>query len=181
MRMGQLSERLDSMTVRVTFPGGGIVAEIRGRNSVHVSFARGFYQRVHVRDLENRLAATAKLLWAAHSKQFYRILGEDAGQVISPFARPVTERDVEFHRRRELLIARGQCGDGRIRLAVRGMRSWRVNIVDDTLRKLPEREFTRRLEVAAGALIRDQRERVRELKVQTYDPAFVGDFGGGGV
>jgi hypothetical protein len=39
-----------------------------------------------------------------------------------------------------------------------------------------ENEFAAQVAVAARELIGDQRAKIRELKVTTYDPEFVADF-----
>ena len=58
---------------------------------------------------------------------------------------------------------------GRVHVAVQGMRDWTVRIADGTLRALTEEEFGVRVREAAAELIRDQLDKVRELKQQFYD------------
>jgi hypothetical protein len=80
----------------------------------------------------------------------------------------VSARDRDYRTARDELIAEGRSADGRVHLAVRGMRGWTIRIADGTLRELDEEEFTGRVREAAAELIRDQLAKVRTLKARIY-------------
>jgi hypothetical protein len=164
-----LSDRLDSMRVRVASPDGMIIGELRNRTEVRLSFVSGSYRQYDTSTLEQQLAGLARRLWAGRTRKFYEALSEAFGETVTGESRPVSPRDVAFHAARDELIAQGRSADGRVRVAVRGMRRWRVKITDSTLRTLSEEEFSARAGEAAVALIRDQLEKIRELKQQFYN------------
>jgi hypothetical protein len=171
-----ITERVESMVVRVSSPSGSVSAQLQGRNDVQVFFAPGYYHRTDQHDLESQLTQVAKLLWAARMREYqYIILDEYREQAVLE-AKPVSRQDFEFYERRDALVAEGQAASGRIQLSVRGMRDWKVRISADVLRDMREDEFAGALGVAARELIGDQLDKVRELKVQTYDPDFVRDY-----
>ncbi|MGH3389976.1 MAG: hypothetical protein ACRDOO_13990 [Actinomadura sp.] len=167
--MGVLSDRLDSMRVRVPSPDGMITGELRNRMEVRLSFASGSYRQYDIPTLERQLVGLARRLWAGRTRKFYEALSEAFGETVTGESRPVSPRDVAFHAARDELVVQGRSADGRVRVATRGMQRWRVKITDGTLRTLSEEEFSVRVSEAAAALIREQLEKVRELKQQFYD------------
>jgi hypothetical protein len=170
-----ITERVQSLVLRVQAPSGSVSAEMRGRNDVVVSFAPGFYYRADEHEMQWQLEQLAKLLWAAWMREYQRILSDEHQQTIQE-SRPVSQQDYEFFEKRSNLTADGRSSDGRIHVAVRGMQEWTVQVAPDAMSTLREDEFLSQVAVAARELIGDQRAKIRELKVTTYDPAFVADF-----
>jgi hypothetical protein len=164
------------MVVRVQAPSGSLSAEIRGRNDVSVAFAPGFYYRADEHEMEHQLASVAKLLWAARTREYNRIISDEHEQTIED-TRPVSERDYEFYEKRDSLLAEGQSTDGRVYLSVRGMREWKVKVASGAMHQLREDEFTAQVASAARELIADQIAKIRELKVSIFDPEFLEEFG----
>ena len=167
--MNVLADRLDSMKVRVSAPGGKLAAELRNRSEVELRFARGSYQWYSERSLETQLASLGKLLWAARMKGYHLAVSEALGEPVAREAPPVTPRDQAFYAARDRLVAEGRPADGRVAVAVRGMRDWQVTIANGTLRALNEDEFAARVNEAAGKLINDQQMKVWELKQRYYE------------
>nr|BFE55674.1 hypothetical protein GCM10020063_002000 [Dactylosporangium thailandense] len=99
------------------------------------------------------LEAIGRALWAARTRETLR----RAGLTREPA--PVGWRAQEYVRRRAEIVACGRSRDGRLEL--RGVRVFRV-----------AGEVTRdRVQEAAAALIRDQREQVGALKRRIWQPA----------
>ncbi|GIG91435.1 hypothetical protein [Plantactinospora endophytica] len=166
--MGVLAERLDDMRVRVSAPGGRIVAELRGRADVRLSFTPESYRYCDERELERQLEGLGKLLWAGRTREYYAAASEAFGATITGEPPAVSLRDQDFCSARDELVAQGRSSDGRIHLAVRGMRIWTVRVADGTVRSLTEEEFAARVSEAAGELIRDQFAKIRVLKHRVY-------------
>ncbi|MER7283834.1 hypothetical protein ABT369_56420 [Dactylosporangium sp. NPDC000244] len=99
------------------------------------------------------LEAIGRALWAARTREALR----RAGLTREPA--PIGWRAQEYVRRRAEIVACGRSWDGRLEL--RGMRVFRV--VGEVTRD--------RVQEAAAALIRDQREQVRALKRGIWQPA----------
>jgi hypothetical protein len=156
------------MRVRVALPGDEIVGELRGRADVRITFAPGRYRRYQERDLEEKLASLAKLLWAGRTREYYAAVSHAFGETVTGEPPPSGARDQAFVQARDELVAEGSSRDGRIRVTVRGMRRWQVRIADGTVHALDEFAFAERVREAAAALIEDQLAKVRVLKDQHY-------------
>ena len=166
--MGVLSERLDTLQVRVCSPNGRLTAELNGRTDVRVTFAPGAYRRYHERTLEGDLAGLAALLLAARTRSYYQALSEAFGTPMHGEPPALSLRDREYEAARKDLTVEGRSRDGRVRIATRGLQSWSVRISDGSLRSLGEEEFGCRLTEAAGALIGQQTAGIRDLKNRIY-------------
>ena len=167
--MGVLSDRLDSMRVRASSPDGMIVGELRNRTEVYLSFVDGTYRRYGRQELEDQLVGLARRLWVGRTKEYYAAVSAAFGETITGESPALGRQDVAFYAARDDLVAEGRSVDGRVQVTVQGMRDWTVRIADGTLRALTEEEFGVRVREAAAELIRDQPDRVRELKQQFYD------------
>lgn len=170
-----ITERVEQMIVRVEAPSRSVSAQMHGRNDVSVSFAPGFYHRAAEHEMEAQLGQVGKLLWAARTREYNRIISDEHQQTIEE-SRPISQRDVEFYSKRDSLVAHGSSSDGLVQLSVRGMRDWKVKVEPDALRRLREDEFAAQVAVAARELIADQQAKIRELKVSIYDPEFLAQF-----
>jgi hypothetical protein len=166
--MGVLADRLDTMYLRVTAPARNIVAELRGRDDVQLSFTPESYRYLNEWELERQLAALGKLLWAAYIREYYAALSEAVGQTIEREGPAIGRRDLEFRAARDELVAEGRSADGLVQISTRGMQEWTVRIADGTLRTLTENEFAARVSEAAGQLINDQRTKIDVLQLE-YD------------
>jgi hypothetical protein len=166
--VGVLSDRLDRMRVVVTVSSGEITGELRNRTDVRVWFAAGSYRRYHERDLERQLASLAKLLWAGRMKEYYAAASEAFGRAATGEPWALTPRDNRYYAARAEIVARGSSTDGRVRVAVQGMRLWTVRIADGTIRALSEEAFAACLRDAAADLIRDQLRQIQLLKDECY-------------
>jgi hypothetical protein len=165
--VGILADRLDGMQVRVAVPGGHVRAVLSGRTSVTLTFADGYYQRSTDDELQHDLEALARLLWAARTREYHRALEEAFSH--PTLSKPaVGARDVAFHEARDRLVATGASDDGRIRIAVRGMRHWTVQVASGTTQALSEDAFVAGVRTAAGRLIRHQLDQMALLKDRVY-------------
>lgn len=164
-----ISERVDSMAVQATSPNGSVTAVVRGQNGIEISFAPGFFQRAGTEELETQLAQVARLLWANRTREYRAILDDEfrGNLVVDP--PPDGQRDERFYEERENLVAEGSSPDGRVRVTVRGMRDWEVRIAPGAIDELREEEMARAAAHAAQALIQDQMDKTRELKLSIYE------------
>jgi hypothetical protein len=149
-------------------PDGMINGELRERTQVYLFFAPGTYRDYDEATLEQQLVGLARRLWAGRMKEYYAAVSEAFGETVTKESPPISPRDTAFHEARDELVAEGRSADGRIHIAVRGMRSWTVQIKDGTLRTLSEGELAAHVREAASALINDQLTKVRALKLRIY-------------
>lgn len=171
-----ITERVANMSVRVSSPNGGIFARLDGRESVQLSFAPGYYERASDHDLESQLTQVARLLWTARMRAYNTIIADEYHESIIIDPTPQSQLDREFYDQRDNLLATGRSSDGRIEVTVRGMRDWKVRITPGTSRELSEDAFASAAATAASQLISDQRDKVRELKIEIFAPEFVADY-----
>lgn len=166
--MSTLEERLDRIHLRVSLPGNGISAELRGRNEITLAFSRGVYHQLSEAALEHRLTNLARLLYVGWVRAYHDALTEEFRS--SLLAGPSSQRDRDFLAARDDLVSVGRSTDGAVAIASRGMRAVRVRVVPGA-RALLEYEFADRVREAAAALIRDHIGKVAELKRQFYADA----------
>jgi hypothetical protein len=166
--MGVLAERLAALRVHAALPTGDLAGEFSTRDGVHISFAPFTYDYMDERELEHKLGALARLLWAAQSRAYFAAVSDAFGQAVTKEPPAMGQRDQEYDRARAELLAEGGSADGRIRVTVRGMRDWSVEIADDTVRTLTEQAFTQRVREAAAVLLHDQIMKVQMLKARIY-------------
>lgn len=157
------------MRVQATSPDNMITGELRDRTEVYLSFAPGSYRQYRTASLEEQLAGLARRLWVGRMRKYYEAMSEAFGETITKEPPPEGQRDADFHAARDELVAEGHSADGRIHVAVRGMRHWTVRIADGTVRRLTEEQFAAGVRDAARELISDQFAKIRELKREIYD------------
>lgn len=166
--MGELRDGIDAIRVRASSSDGAVSAELSGRTRVTLSVEPGWYRRCTERDLERRLAALAERLWAARTREYWRVLSRNADQPITGEPRPIGTRAVAYRAARDALVARGRSADGRVSVAVEGMRRWTVHVQPGTVRALDEAGFAAAAGAAAADLIRDQYRKIAVLKREVY-------------
>jgi DNA-binding protein YbaB len=164
-----ISERVDSMVVRATSPNGSVTATVRGMDSIEVTFMPGFYQEAGTHQMETQLAQVAKVLWANRMREYRAIVDDESNGSLVVKTEPADRRDEQFFEQRENLVAEGSSSDGRVRVTVRGMVDWTVHISPGTLQELREYELATAVGEAAQALIRDQTNKMLELKLSIYE------------
>lgn len=166
--MGVLAERLSHLHVRAALPDGGISGEFSSRDGVRIAFAPFVYNRVAKPELERRLAALARLLRIAQTREYYAAMSEAYGSTITKEPPAIRPRDQEYDRARAELVAEGRSTDGRVRITGRGMHAWTVEIADDALYALDEHMFAERVHEAAGELVHEQVAKIQALKARIY-------------
>lgn len=166
--MGVLSDRLDGLQARVSSPNGKVAAELNGRADVRITFAPRAYLRYDEAGLAADLTKVATLLMAARTRLYYEAVSEAFEMPVRGESPALSPRDREYDAARDELLVEGRSGDGRIRVTARGLRSWRVRIMEGTLARLTEQQFSDGVAEAAGALIAQQMSGIRELKGRVY-------------
>ena len=166
--MGELADRVDGMRVRVTTADGGITAELHDRDQLALTFREGLYPLFDDGELERRLATVATQLWAARTREYWRIFGDVTGDYSTGEDKPVTARDTEWRAERDELEATGSSADGRVTVRVAGLRRWQVTLRPGTVRALDEGQFALAVGEAAGGVIRDQFTKLAELSGKHY-------------
>jgi len=139
------------------------------RTRVQVTFQPVVYRRYDPGELERHLENLATRLWANRMRGYYAAVSEAFGETITGEARPISQRDIDFHRARDEMLTEGRSRDGRVTVTLRGLRDFRVRLAPGTTRELTEQQFADAVEEAAGELLRNQRERIRDLKLRTYE------------
>ncbi|HEV8558278.1 MAG TPA: hypothetical protein VGR06_18045 [Actinophytocola sp.] len=161
--MGQLADRLDAISVRVRVPGTEIMAELRHRTDVTISFGESVYEFLDERGLERFLVSLARMLYAAWLREYRAAIADSALDV-----EPHDQRDHDFFDARSKIEASGSSAGGRIAFSAKGMQDMSAKIAPGTLRELTETQFTARAKEAVTALIQDHLAKVRELKTRFY-------------
>jgi hypothetical protein len=162
--MTSLSDRLDTMVVQASAPGGGVHGELRG-SDLTIYFSSGFYAQTGETAMAGRLEQLARLLWAERTRLHRQAIEEAGGWVNT---RPENDEDVDFFDQRERLTATGHSADRQVSVTVRGMTSWTVTIAAGTLRSLSEAAFTQAVSIAAARLMTDQSQQIIALKGRVY-------------
>jgi hypothetical protein len=145
-----------------------IMAELSGRSQVTLSFAPDWYGRCTDSELAHKLSSMSSRLWVARMREYWTVRSRDAGEIITGEVKPISPRAIAYREARNALVARGRSGDGRVSIAVEGMRSWTVTVAPGTVRALDEHEFAAAAGEAAAALIQDQYQKVAMLKAEIY-------------
>ncbi len=161
--MGQLADRLDGIHVRVRAPGVEIVAELRNRTDITISFGESVYEFLNERGLERHLAGLARLLYAAWLREYRAAIAVSLLDVS-----PRDQRDHDFLDARSKLESTGASSDGRITFSTVGLRDMSARIVPGTVRALTEDQFAMRTKEAVARLIQEHLAKVRALRVRFY-------------
>jgi hypothetical protein len=165
--MGELADRLDRLQIRAQVPGTDIVAVLRDRTDVMLSFAEHSYDNATEGELEWRLANLARLLWAGWTRGYYAEVSAATGRTVTGERPALTEQDRQFREQRAEITARGSAADGRISVAFRG-RDLTVHIRRGTVRELTEEEFVAAVRTAANELIEDHQRQIVDLRVRIF-------------
>jgi hypothetical protein len=166
--MSDLRDRVWAVHVRASTPDGAIEANLADRTRVTLAFARGWYVRCDESDLERRLGALATLLWTARMRRYWEVLSLDAGERITGEQTPAGPRAMAFREARDALVARGRSADGRVSVAVEGMRRWTVRVRRGTVQTIDEYAFAAAAGAAAAELIEDQYRQIAALKLEIF-------------
>ncbi|GAA1618949.1 hypothetical protein [Actinoplanes couchii] len=140
--------------------------DVEGRFDGVLGGSSGYYDSATESGLAGRLEQVARLLWAERTRFYQRAL-EDEGDW-SGDGTPQNDADHDFYEGREQLTATGTSPDGRITIAVQGMRTWNVSIAAGTLRSLDENAFGTAVGAAAARMINDQSLKMLQLKARTF-------------
>ncbi|GLZ78124.1 hypothetical protein Afil01_29310 [Actinorhabdospora filicis] len=166
--MTTLSERLESLAIRVTSPDNRIRATLRAGRSIECEFRPGAYDEYRQGDLEHQLGRLATLAWTGYQRGYQLAVAEATG------TRPSGEQqswDPNRRRYREALDAsqhEGISPERWIRVRCTGMSHWTVDLRTGYHAALPEPRFLTELSSAAGEIIRDRRLRAARLKDEHY-------------
>ena len=150
--MTTMNEHLDSMTVQAATPDGTAFATLRGRNTVTVSFAPGYYAQTSEPRLEQKLSQLGKLLWVARMKEYYRFQSQRLGREVRGESTPRTPAQVARREARDAVRAEGT-GGGVVRLSSVGMLHWTAQVEPGTLARVDEATFCAAVAQAAQQLI----------------------------
>lgn len=167
--MGQLADRLNTIRIQADTANGAITGELSHRTRVRVAFRPGVYDRCDPGELERQVENLARRLRANRMREYYAALSEALGETVTGEAKPISQRDVDFYRARDEMLVEGRSRDGRVTVALRGVRDFRVRLEPGTLQAHTEHQFADAVEEAADELLHSQREQIRELKLTIYD------------
>jgi hypothetical protein len=166
--MGEVADRLESVTVTVSSPDGNIEAHVVGGQPRSLTVRAGAYQRYSESDLAHQLARTAALLFVGRDREVQQIM-EDAGL---HRARQPSEATDEAQRRYlsalPHIYATGQGPRGLVRLEATGLVQWHCDIAEGTLRQLSESEFVAEVMGAARDLLQNHRYETALLRNEHF-------------
>lgn len=175
--MPALADKLDALHVQAATPDQTVFAELRGRRTVSVSFAPGYFAHTTAARLQDKLAVVARLLWVQRMKAYYAAFSDVVGYAVTHESPVLSERDLAFREARAELVAEGASDDGIVALSVVGMWHWTVQIAPRTVPDLGEESFCRAVAQAAERLIDGQYAKALQLRAAIYDPSPFGQRG----
>lgn len=166
--MSLLASSIAGLEAVAGTPDEQVFAEVRGKTTIAVSFAPGYYARTDEPTLEWQFARLGKLLFVQRMRAYYVIRSVDFDEPVTRESSPQGPRDEEFVQRRSELVAIGTSGDGRVEVSVVGMREWAIRIAPDTCTALSEDGFCRAMGEAGTAMMVGQFAQIRALKHEVY-------------
>lgn len=169
-RTSTIDHPIDSLDVTVSTPDERAFGRVRGRTTVAVWFAPGWYDRASDTDVARQLQRLGRLLFAARMKEYYRLRSLAFRRQVTREAAPTSPQDREYVGRRESLVAEASGLDGRFRVSTTGMQGWTVEVEPGTVGAVDEATFCAAASAAGTALVEDQLAKIRGLKQAVYDP-----------
>lgn len=165
--MGELTDRLETLSVRASSPDGGIEGTVRGRLEVDIRFVYDAYRRYTERDLGHQLAQLGALLWTRYRREYI-----ETATAVRAGDDPIIDdqpRDLVFRERMEALIVRGRSAEGWINMRSRALVHWDVDVGVGAVRQLGEDEFLLELSGAIADILRDWQGKLIVLTDEIYD------------
>jgi hypothetical protein len=172
-----MSDRLDSMVVRVVSPDRRIEATLAKRDQVRLRFGPGTYRRYDERTLEHQLARLATLVWVEYRRGYFRALSEATGEVVRGDEPGGDQRRRDFQKARAETVARGTSATGCVEVEAKGLVQWRFTLQRGVLRRLTEEQFVAEYHSAVAALLGDYYTKMASLKGEFYDERIPGQPG----
>jgi hypothetical protein len=129
--MSQLHDRLSTLDVTVTTPDGFATARLRGRSSVWVSLAPGYFTTTTPGRLADQLAKLGELLWRS--------------TLSSP-------RNAGFRTGPDAVVCEGRSADGSVSMCTMGMTTWIVELEPPAFMRGEEAFCAAAGEALSGAL-----------------------------
>jgi hypothetical protein len=166
--VGEVADRLESLTVTVSSPDGNIEAQVIGGQPRSLTFRADAYQQYTEPTLAHQLARIATLLFVGRDREVRQII-EDAG--LHRVRQPSEAADEAQRRYLEEIRQIHAIGMGPrelVRFEATGMLDWRCDIADGTLRYLSEPEFIGEVMGAAQALLQHHRYETALLRNEHF-------------
>lgn len=167
--MGQVAERLDSMTIRAQSPDGNVTLTLHKRTQVELSFREYSYEEYDESRLGRQLEAAARGLTDACRQARRAVVAEANGQEQLPEA--VSHWNAQrrrFQAERDELAVAGFSRDGRIEITTVGLHEWYVSIESGALDDLSESAFVAMADSAVADLLDVHHLQMYELKTKIY-------------
>jgi hypothetical protein len=165
--MGELTDRLELISIRASSPDGGIEGTVRGRLDVDIRFVPGAYSRYTESALGGQLAQLGSLLWTRYRREYTETVA--AVRAADNLVVDDEPRDVIFRERMEALVVRGSSVQGWITVRSRALVHWEVEVGAGAIRHLSEDEFLAELGGAIADVLRDWQGKLIVLTDEIYD------------
>lgn len=169
-RSSTIDNPVNSLDVTVSTPDDQAFGRVRGRTEVSIWFAPGWYARADDAEVARQLQRLGRLLFAARTREYYRLRSQAFRRTVTREAAPTTEQDRRYVEQRASLVAQASALDGRFRVSATGMAHWAVQLAPGTVAAVDEATFCAAVSAAGHALVEDQFAQVRALKQAVYDP-----------
>lgn len=171
--MGELAEKLDALTVRVTSPDGQIKARLRNRSEVALKFHPEEYRMYKESVLEGQLAQLFSSLWSGWMSG-YRAAVAARGLTLASEAAVADETHRRFLRERHEVVGSGTDSSGRVRAKTRGDSEWKFKLEPGVVAMLDEDEFVKAVIAATGQAKADRNAKIEAFKRECFDHPIAG-------
>ena len=165
---GGRRDPLADLDAHASTPDGRLSLRIRGRSTLTLTMAPGFYEQATESELARQLTRLARLAFVQRTRAYYELRSRAFGRTVTHESPSYGARDLAFSTERATLVVSGASPDGRIRVTAAGMESWSVALEPGTLAAYDEAGFCAAAEAAGRDLVEDQFRQVRRLKDEIY-------------
>lgn len=165
---GGRRDPLADLDAHASTPDGRVGVRIRGRSSLTVTLAPGYYDQVTETELSRQLTQLARLAFVQRTRAYYELRSRAFGRTVTRESSSYGARDLSFTAGRASIVASGSSPDGRIRVTAAGMESWTVDLEPGTLAAYDEAGFCAAVAAAGHDLVEDQFRQIRRLKDEIY-------------
>jgi hypothetical protein len=168
--VGEIADRLDAMTIRVTSPDNNIAAKLWNRRQVDFRFRSGAYRSYDERGLEHQLSQLGTLLWTGYRRGYDTIMKDNDMILMVEPKDANSDTGRKFLEMRDVTVAEGVSQGGWVKVRTEAMLRWKFRIKDGGLAGHTEEQFITETLSAIHALMRHWEELVRRAREECFDP-----------
>jgi hypothetical protein len=168
--VGDLGDRLVSLTVKAVSPDGQISAMFRGQGEkIEIAFHPGAYRNYSETSLAHELSHLAMRVTAKYVRAQKKLIDDEIPDVLHDDGIEYGLEDREYRRRVTAIKVGAESPDGRIKVHSHSLARWVVRITDGTVGRVSEETFTAGFISAIREVLAQHQFQVLKLKDEYYD------------